>query len=208
MSAPSGPIYPADLKMLVAVQQAGYWEGPSSEFVASESTNPRVRKVAAQLAREHHKLNELNAAAARQLNVQLPTAATPQQQAWREQIEAASGAERDRAYVQLTRAAHGSVYMAIASIRSTTQNDVVRTMADIASEYVSRHMKLLESTGLADLDSLAVHAGTDAPYQPLPSIGDILRGVGIALLLGAGALVVVRLGSAQPAQAMDGEAPE
>ncbi|MGO1050334.1 DUF4142 domain-containing protein [Crossiella sp. CA198] len=195
MDAPFGPLYPADIGMLFAVAQAGFWEMPASELMARESANPRVRAVGAQLAKEHHKLNQYNEAAATRLNVLLPGTATPQQNAWREQILAATGAERDRRYVRLTRAAHGTVYLKVAGVRATTQNDVVRTMAQLAAEYVARHMTLLESTELADTDSLAVHSGTDSPYQPVPSLVSVLAGSALALVLGFATLLLVQLGS-------------
>ncbi|MDQ7810902.1 DUF4142 domain-containing protein [Amycolatopsis sp. A133] len=206
MDAPFGPLYPADIAVLVAVSQAGFWEAPTSELVAGESANPKVRAVAAQLAREHHVLNADNEKAAARLNVQLPEAATPQQDSWRREIEAARGDERDRLYVRLTRAAHGSVYMKVATVRATTQNDVVRSLAQVATEYVARHMALLESTGLADSDSVAVHAGTDAPYQATPTTTEIVTGVGLALVAAFGTLVVVRLASRKTAEAAEEEA--
>ncbi|MGW4132328.1 DUF4142 domain-containing protein [Amycolatopsis japonica] len=195
--SPFGPLYPADIAVLVAVSQAGYWEAPTSELVARESTNPKVKAVAAQLSREHHALNMYNEAAAARVHVQLPLSATPQQEGWRKQIEAATGDERDRLYVQLTRAAHGSVYMKVATVRATTQNDIVRSLAEVATEYVSRHMGLLESTGLANLDSLAVHSGTDAEYQPTPSPAEWVFGAGLALAAAIGTLLVIRLASRQ-----------
>ncbi|SEE30939.1 protein of unknown function [Amycolatopsis lurida] len=195
MDAPFGPLYPADVAVLVAVAQAGFWEAPTSDLVAKESKNPGVKAVGEQLAREHHALNTYNEQAAARLNVQLPGAATPQQESWRRQIEAASGDERDRLYVTLTRAAHGSVFMKVATVRATTQNDVVRSLAQVATDYVARHMALLESTGLADSDSVAVHAGTDAPYQPTPTIAELVMGIGLALAVAFGTLVAVRLAS-------------
>lgn len=206
VDAPHGPLYPADVKMLVAVAQAGLWEAPASEDVASRSTNPKVRAVAVQLAREHHVLHENNIKAADLLKVPLPESPTPQQKAWRDEIAAANGSELDRIYVNLTRAAHGSVYMAIATVRSTTQNDVVRSIAAIAEDYVSRHMALLESTGLATFDALAVHSGTDATYQAIPAPMDI--GLGALLVLGVAlcTFVLVRFGSrTRPAETPDEE---
>ncbi|MFI9383535.1 DUF4142 domain-containing protein [Kutzneria sp. NPDC052558] len=206
LSSQYGPLYPADIKLLVAVAQAGLWEGPASEDVARRSTNPAVRKVAAQLAQEHHVLNEIDVAAAARVGVQLPQAPTPQQNGWLDEIRAARGDQLDRAYVNLTRAAHGTVYMAITTVRSTTQNDVIRSMAVIAAEYVSRHMALLESTGLATYDALAVHSGTDAQYQSAPSPTDVGLGVVLAAALGLATLVLVRLGSrVRPAEAAEEE---
>ncbi|WP_330275187.1 DUF4142 domain-containing protein [Lentzea sp. NBC_00516] len=195
LDSPHGPLYPADVKLLVAVAQAGLWEAPASEDVARRSTNPKVRKVAEQLATEHHALHESNIAAADRLQVQLPQAPTPQQKGWQDEIRAAGGDELDRTYVNLTRAAHGSVYMAITTVRSTTQNDVIRSMAAIAEDYVARHMSLLESTGLATFDALAVHSGTDARYQPVPAPMDLGLGISLAVAVGLGTLVLVRLGS-------------
>jgi hypothetical protein len=64
VDSPYGPLY-----VLVAVAQAGLWEAPTSELVARESKNPRVKDVAAQPAREHHALNKVNEEAAMRLNV-------------------------------------------------------------------------------------------------------------------------------------------
>ncbi|XVS61632.1 DUF4142 domain-containing protein [Actinosynnema sp. CA-299493] len=209
VDAPHGPLYPADVKMLVAVAQAGLWEAPASEDVARRSTNPKVRAVAAQLAEEHHVLHQDNIAAADRLQVRLPQAPTPQQRAWRDEIRAASGDELDRVYVNLTRAAHGSVYMAIATVRSTTENDVVRSSAAIAEDYVSRHMALLESTGLATSDALAVHSGADARYQALPAPVDLVLGFVLLVAVGSGTLLVVRLGSrVRPEEAVEDEETE
>jgi predicted outer membrane protein len=206
LDAPHGPLYPADVKMLVAVAQAGLWEAPASEDVARRSTNPKVRAVAAQLAEEHHVLHKDNIAAADRLQVQLPQAPTSQQQGWRDEIGAASGDELDRVYVNLTRAAHGSVYMAIATVRSTTQNDVIRSSSAIAEEYVSRHMALLESTGLATSDALAVHSGTSAEYQALPAPVDFALGIALLVAVGLGTLLVVRFGSrVRPEEAAEEE---
>jgi predicted outer membrane protein len=197
---------PADVKLLVAVAQAGLWEAPASADVARRSTNPKVAAVAAQLSREHHVLNENNIAAADRLQVRLPQAPTPQQKGWRDQIGAATGDELDRVYVNLTRAAHGSLYMAVATVRSTTQNDVVRSMAAIAMTYVGRHMALLESTGLATYDALAVHPAAGAQYQPIPSPVDFGLGIVLAVGIAVGTLALVRLGSrTRPAEAAEVE---
>jgi putative membrane protein len=206
LEAPYGPLYPADVKMLVAVAQAGMWEAPASEDVARRSANPKVRAVAAQLASEHHVLHETNVAAADRVEVLLPKAPTPQQKGWQDTIRAANGDDLDRVYVNLTRAAHGSVYMAIATVRSTTQNDVIRSMAAIAEDYVSRHMALLESTGLAGYEALAVHSGTDARYQAIPAPMDLGLGAGLLVVLGFGTLVLVRAGSRiRPADSVEDE---
>jgi predicted outer membrane protein len=204
MESPHGPLYPADIKLLIAIAQGGLWEAQASEDVARRSTDPKVRAVAAQLTKEHHVLHENNIAAADRLHVQLPQAPTPQQQGWVDEIRAARGAELDRLYVNLNRAAHGSTYMAISTVRSTTQNDVMRSMAVIAEDYVSRHMALLESTGLATSDALAVHSGTDAKYQSLPAPTDLGSGIALAALAGLGTLLLVRMGSRmKPAETAD-----
>jgi predicted outer membrane protein len=205
MDAPYGPLYPADVRMLVAVAQAGLWEAPASEDVARRTTNPKVRAVAAQLASEHHILHMNNIAAADRLQVRLPQSPTPQQQAWLDAIRAASGDEMDRLYVNLARAAHGTVYMAIATVRATTENDVIRSTAAIAEEYVSRHMTLLESTGLVDTGSLAVHSTTDARYQALPTPIDMATGAGLALLAAILTLGLVRLGGRKGIEEADEE---
>ncbi|MFD9888076.1 DUF4142 domain-containing protein [Amycolatopsis sp. NPDC059027] len=198
------PLDPRDVGFLVALDQAGLWEGPTSGAIAERSRTPVVRSVAAQLMREHHKLAEYADAAAARLHVALPDAPSPMQRSWQVRILAAKDAEQDRLYVNLTRAAHGTVLMTIASVRSTTANDVIRSLAQVAEEYVKRHMTLLESTGLVESDSLAVRTGAAAPYQPLPTLPEALFGVALALLAGATTLVIVRRGARPESVAAEG----
>ena len=193
-SQPSGPVTDADRDLLTKVRQAGLWEGPISAQIAMKTQNPKVRAVASQLAVEHHKLDDATLAAAAKLSVGLPDAPTPQQQGWMSQILAMPPEQADKLYVNITRAAHGTVFTIVAADRAATQNDVIRAFAQTGIDYVMRHMGLLESTGLCDSTSLVVPANgptsATAIAPSTPNTGSVLTGIAMA---GLAALVTVYL---------------
>lgn len=194
-STPWGPLSQYDRNLLINVKWANLWEGPTSERIAERSVNPRVRAVAAQLSREHHALDDAVGQAAGRLGVPLPETANPLQQAWQTEILAKSGAAADDAWANITRQAHGSVFMLIALVRSTTRNDVIRDFAQAAVNTVMRHMTLLESTGLVRSDALYVGSGDMAPHQPMPDRDELVLGIAAALLVLVLTVVVVRAGA-------------
>lgn len=192
---PWGPLSQYDRNLLINVKWANLWEGPTSERIAERSANPRVRAVAAQLSREHHALDDAVAQAAGRLGVPLPETANPLQQAWQKEILAKSGAEADDAWANITRQAHGTVFMLIALVRSTTRNDVIREFAQAAVNTVMRHMTLLESTGLVRSDALYVGSGDMAPHQPMPDRDELILGIAAALIVLILTVVLVRAGA-------------
>ncbi|MBW4718105.1 DUF4142 domain-containing protein [Saccharothrix obliqua] len=190
---PWGPLSQYDRNLLINVRWANLWEGPTSRQVAERSTNSRVRAVARQLSEEHHVLDEMVGRTVAQLGMPLPDSPTPLQQAWQEEILGKDGHDADDAWANLTREAHGTIFLLIAQVRSATRNDVMRSFAQTANEYVMRHMTLLESTGLVRASSLYVGSTDGAPHQPLPGRGEVFLGIALALLAIVGTFFVVRL---------------
>jgi predicted outer membrane protein len=151
-----GPLTQQDINLLTAVRQANLWEGPTSEQAQQMATSAAVRDVGGKLAAEHAELDVETRRIAEQLGVQLPANASSKQQAWMNQIAAATGADYDQTFVQLVRAAHGGVLPVINDVRVSTRNDLIRQFAETADAFVTRHCQYLESTGLVDYSQLPI----------------------------------------------------
>ncbi|HZG92583.1 MAG TPA: DUF4142 domain-containing protein, partial [Pseudonocardia sp.] len=103
-----GPLTVQDRNLLIAVRQAGLWEGPVSEQAQQMASSAEVKEVGGKLAAEHAELDAEVRRVADQLGVIIPAAASTTQQAWMNQIAAQTGADYDRTYVQIVREAHGT----------------------------------------------------------------------------------------------------
>jgi predicted outer membrane protein len=144
----------ADRDLVIKVRLAGLWEIPAGQMAVQKGVEPRVRQIGAMIASQHVQLNALDATAAAKLGIKLPTEPTGEQQRWLGEMKGASGTEFDTIFVQRLRAAHGKIFPAIAVVRSSTRNDVVRTLAQQANGFVLNHLTYLESTGLVQYAEL------------------------------------------------------
>lgn len=158
-----GPVGPADRAMLYAVKQAGLWESPVGQEASHRASTAQFRDVAGKIAAEHHELDQKVDAVAATLGVTLPDEPNVDQRRWMEQISASSSGEYDRTAVNLLRQAHGKVLPILAQVRVGTRNAVIRDFADESTQYVSRHIAYLESTGLVSFAAL--------PEPPPPTPG-------------------------------------
>lgn len=160
-TTPSGPLGPADRDFLIRVRQAGLWEMPTGEWAQTRGESRRVREVGAIIMQDHQKLDQATREVAARLGVPLPDQPNADQQRWMAQLSAESGADFDRDFANLLRAAHGKVFAIVADVRAGTRNDEIRKFAQQAVVVVQKHMTLLESTGLVDYAQL--------PEPPSPS---------------------------------------
>ena len=157
-----GPLGPADRDLLIKVRQAGLWEGPTGQQAQQQAGSARVREVGGLLAAEHAELDEQVRDVSARLGVLLPNQPSSQQQAWMAEIAGRSGSDYDQTFVQLVRAAHGKVLPVIAEVRSGTKNELIRSFATTAAQFVTRHHEYLESTGLVDFSALPEPPAPDA----------------------------------------------
>ena len=157
-----GPLGPADRDLIIKVRLAGLWEGPTGQQAQEQATSPAVREVGAKLATEHADLDRQVREVASELGVPLPASPNPTQVQWMSDISSRTGADYDREFVQVVRAAHGQILPAIAAVRSGTRNDKVRAFAEVADQFVTRHHDYLESTGLVNYAAL--------PTPPSPGL--------------------------------------
>lgn len=157
-----GPLGPADRDLLVRIRMAGLWEGPTGQQAQQMATAPEVKEVAEKISNEHHELDIRVREVAQQLGVPLPSAPSAEQMAWMKEITAQTGSNYDRIFIQRLREAHGAVLPVINQVRVGTRNELMRSFAIEADEYVSRHIDYLESTGLVDWAAL--------PEPPSPGL--------------------------------------
>jgi len=165
-----GPLGPADRDLLVKVRLAGLWEQPTGQQAQQQASAAAVKDAGRNISAEHAELDLRVREVADQLGVLLPSAPSPQQMAWMEEISSQTGSDYDRAFAQRLREAHGAVLPAIAEVRASTRNDLIRQFAAEADTFVSRHIQYLEGTGLVDYAAL--------PEAPSPGLLSGGRGAG------------------------------
>jgi predicted outer membrane protein len=186
-----GDVSAADRDFVVKVRLAGLWEIPAGEMAQDKSDSARIKQIGRTIADQHIALDELARDAAKKLDLKLPAKPNKDQQGWLDEMEAAEGEEFDDIYVDRLRAAHGKIFPAIATIRSSTRNDTVRKLAQQANQFVMTHLTLLESSGIVDFRALptapAPDAATSAPAQVLSaaSVGGEPSGLNVPLVLAA-----------------------
>jgi predicted outer membrane protein len=147
-----GPIDNDDRNLLEKVKQAGLWEIPTGLQAQERAGSDRVKEVGRTLAADHVQLEKDNNKIAAQLGIRsLPSRPSAAQQRWMTELSGLSGAAYDRAFVIRLRAAHGQVFAAIAQVRATTANSLIREYAEKrCHDVVLKHMLLLERTGLVN----------------------------------------------------------
>ncbi|MFG2309871.1 DUF4142 domain-containing protein [Streptomyces sp. NPDC048566] len=149
-----GPLTEADRDFVVKVRSAGLWEYPLGEIAMKRGTTPAMREAGEHLVVGHAGLDELCRKIAPELNITLPNQATPQQQQFVVTADSKKGKEFDSTAVNIMRVTHGQIFPAIAKIRATTENTLVRQLADLANDTVLDHITVLEKTGLVNFDQV------------------------------------------------------
>jgi predicted outer membrane protein len=192
-----GQIDDVDRLFLVRVRQAGLWERPTCLHAQQQAGSERVKDICRTIAADHQQLDEEVRFVAQQLNVALPNIPTPDQQAWMREYWLLRGHEFDVSAVKWMRFAHGGIYTAIASVRASSRNEMMRLYAERANVMVNRHMSLLENTGLVQYDSLP-HAAIGVPAValaaakvPEPKDASMFQLPVVALVVVAGLLALV-----------------
>src|SRR4051812_2857966 len=141
-----GELSAADKDLVVKVRLAGLWEVPAGEMAQKKSNDRRIQQVGADIAEQHTALDLLARDAAKKLDIELPDEPNADQQKWLgEMREAAEGEAFDQVFIDRLRAAHGKIFPAIATVRTSTRNDTVRKLAQQANQFVMTHLTLLES---------------------------------------------------------------
>jgi predicted outer membrane protein len=148
------PLTAGDRALVVNVRLAGLWEIPAGKMAMEKGASPRVRQVGQMIANQHVQLDALDKIAAKQLDIKLPNQPSAQQRRWLDEMTGAKGTEFDAIFAQRLRAAHGKIFPLIGAVRASTENDVVRKLAQQSNQFVLTHLTLLESTGMVQYEEL------------------------------------------------------
>jgi len=197
------PLSALDSEFLTVINFANLWEVPMGDLAAEKGTTQRVRDVGTAIAADHRKLDTAVTDLAGRFGVTLTNTPSSSTAKWMDEMRAASGDAFDRIFADRLRAAHGTVFGLIAEIRAGTRDSVIRDFATQANTIVMKHMTLLESTGLVNVDNgmfaEAAARNIETPENALSS-GDLMLGGVVAAVATAATIGVVRTFSA-PASA-------
>ncbi|WP_328934996.1 MULTISPECIES: DUF4142 domain-containing protein [unclassified Streptomyces] len=172
-----GPLTEADRDFVVKVRSAGLWEYPLGELALKKGSTEEMREAGRHLIVGHAGLDELCRKIAPELNITLPNQASPQQQQFVATSAAQSGTQFDSTAANIMRVTHGQIFPAIAKIRATTTNTMVRALADLANDTVLDHITVLEKTGVVNFDQVNFQQSTppklpkDQVTPPPPQAG-------------------------------------
>ncbi|MET7378310.1 DUF4142 domain-containing protein [Streptomyces sp. NPDC005526] len=149
-----GPLTEADRNFVVFVRSAGLWEGPSGQLALQKGTTAAVREAGRHLVIGHAALDASCRRIAPELNITIPNQPTPQQQGFLATFQSDKGKQFDTDFANTLRMTHGSIFNTIAKIRSTTENTLVRALADQANDVVLDHITQMEKTALVNFDQV------------------------------------------------------
>ncbi|WP_406206395.1 DUF4142 domain-containing protein [Streptomyces sp. NBC_01017] len=149
-----GPLTEADRDFVVKVRAAGLWEYPLGEMAMARGTTKEMKEAGEHLVVGHAGLDTMCRKIAPELNITLPNQASPQQQQFVATVDSKSGREFDSTAVSIMRVTHGQIFPTIAKIRASTENTLVRQLADLANDTVLDHITVLENTGLVNYDQV------------------------------------------------------
>jgi predicted outer membrane protein len=150
-----GPLSALDRDFITKVRLAGLWELPAGQQAEEKGTTQAVRTAGQHLVDGHMFLDRRVRDVAARLGLQLPNQPSDQQRQWLATLNAAQGVDFDRDFANILRLAHGRVFTVVAQVRATTQNSLVRALADDANTTVLDHITVLEATGYVDFGALA-----------------------------------------------------
>lgn len=164
VATPYGPLSALDREFIEKVRLAGLWELPAGEQAQQKGTTQAVRTAGEHLVEGHTFLDARVRDVASKLGLALPNEPNEQQKQWLATLDQAQGVDYDRQFANILRLAHGRVFSVVAQVRASTQNSLVRALADDANTVVLDHIKILEATGYVDFGALARDlAGDSAP---------------------------------------------
>ncbi|MDC2958189.1 DUF4142 domain-containing protein [Streptomyces gilvifuscus] len=160
-----GPLTEQDRDFVVKVRAAGLWEYPVGQMGLQKGQSAAVKTASKHLIDGHAALDASCRKISVMLNITIPNVASPQQQGFVNTLAADQGKQFDTDFANILRVTHGSIFNAIAKVRSTTTNSVVRTLADQANATVLDHITVMEQTGLVNFDQ-ALFQQTSPPTLP------------------------------------------
>ncbi|MFD7712552.1 DUF4142 domain-containing protein [Streptomyces sp. NPDC059786] len=160
-----GPLTEADRDFVVKVRAAGLWEYPVGQLALKKGTTKAAKTAGEHLITGHAGLDATCRKIAPELGITLPNQASPQQQGFVATLDADTGKQFDSDMANILRVTHGQIFSTVAKIRATTENTLVRSLADQANDTVLDHITVLEKTGSVNFDTVNFQQST-APKLP------------------------------------------
>ncbi|MFF3614942.1 DUF4142 domain-containing protein [Streptomyces sp. NPDC002580] len=160
-----GPLTEMDRDFVVKVRAAGLWEYPLGEIALKKGSTPEMREAGKHLIVGHARLDEMCRQIAVELNITLPNQASPQQQQFVATAVAQSGKQFDTTAANIMRVTHGQIFPPIAKVRATTENSLVRKLANLANDTVLDHITMMEKTGTINFGQVLAQQNA-APSLP------------------------------------------
>ncbi|MFF3418059.1 DUF4142 domain-containing protein [Streptomyces sp. NPDC002698] len=156
----SGPLTEADRDFVVKVRAAGLWEYPVGQLALQKGTTPEVRTAGEHLIAGHAGLDATSRKVAKELGITLPNKPSPLQQGFITTLSSDSGSKFNTDFANILRITHGQIFSTVAKIRASTENSLVRQLADQANDTVLDHITVMEKTGLVDFDQVIIQETT------------------------------------------------
>ncbi|MEV8592277.1 DUF4142 domain-containing protein [Streptomyces sp. NPDC052013] len=164
-----GPLTEADRDFVVKVRAAGLWEHPLGLLAMERGTTPEMKEAGEHLVVGHGRLDASCRKISIELGITLPNQASPQQEQFVETVNSATGREFDSVAANIMRVTHGQIFPAIAKIRASTRNTLIRQLADQANDTVLDHMTVLEKTGMVNQEQVNFQQ-TSPPKMPAEQV--------------------------------------
>ncbi|MFJ6832505.1 DUF4142 domain-containing protein [Streptomyces sp. NPDC091209] len=168
VSTPWGPLSAADRDLVVQVELDGLWEIPAGREAVKRAPTKAIKDAGGHLVAGHTDLDKRVRTVAADLAIVLPTQPTAEQQGWLAELSAAQGEDYRQKFANLLRDEHGRIFQALAQVRSSTRNTLVRELATDTNQAELDHISVLEKTGYVDFAAVAREA-TAAP-SAIPTV--------------------------------------
>jgi predicted outer membrane protein len=173
-----GPLNAADMTLLIGLRQAALWEIPAARTAAERGSTAKVRAAAQQLATEQSGLDQQTVDVIGKVGATVRPALTAEQRTQLDQLQAATGSQFDRLFVNSLRNGYGFLYTIIGEVRSSTRVAPIRQLADRANVAFLGYLRTLEGTGLVQAQNLLPAA--IPPAQDLSTLGMAQANAGIS----------------------------
>jgi predicted outer membrane protein len=134
---------------LPAVWQANEFEIQTGQLAQQRAESTAVRDLGAMLVTDHTAFQQQVEALAGTLSITLPTTLSAEQQAWVSQLEGLSGADFDRAWLQIQWRAHKLALALTLRAAICGETPELRALAQGALPVITRHLAEVRSLLIA-----------------------------------------------------------
>jgi predicted outer membrane protein len=147
----------SDNQVLITMYQHELWEAQAGQLAKDQAASQAVKDAGARITSDYQQLGKDTRELAGKLGVSLPTEPSAEQRSWLSDLVPKWGPEFDESYVRLLRDGDRKVLSEIKN-GANTGNSAVQAFTKKASDLLTKHLTLLDGTGVVDAAA--------APGQP------------------------------------------